>query len=52
MHESEGIFLKGHFGGSFFWSFFGIYLGVIFGGHFWSHFEGLGVVLPRSCLEI
>ena len=52
MHESGGIFLKGHFGGSFFGSFFVSSLGVIFWGHFWGNFGGLGVVLPKSCLEI
>ena len=55
MHESGGIFLKGHFGGSFFGSF----CWVIFGGHFWGSFLGsfLGVrccftkVLSRNLKE-
>ena len=38
MHESEGIFLKGHFEESFFGPFlghiWGSYFGVISGGHF------------------
>ena len=37
---------------SFIGSFFGSYFGVSFGGNFWGNFRGLGVVLPRSCLEI
>ena len=49
---NQGDLFVGSFGGSFGGPFFGSYLGVILGGHFGGHFGKLGVVLPRSCLEI
>ena len=41
VHESEGIFLKGHFGGSFFGSFFWVLFGGHFFGSFWGSFWGV-----------